>query len=99
MGRFHPFYPIKSLLLILQMYQIGRPISPDFTHFSDIKIHLLNRWKSLTYFKPYKMTNKTLSGDVDIRSKFSFEALCEHTTLQTWFHQHGYGMILNDCQS
>jgi len=53
----------------------------------------------VNYFKPYKRTNKMLSGDFHIGTKLSFEDLKSNKTLQTWFHNHGYGIILNGCQS
>jgi len=75
---------------------------------TDINIHPITTTNQVNniepvgivnYFKPYKRTNKTLSGDFHIGTKLSFEDLKNNKTVQTWFHNHGYWIILNGCQS
>jgi hypothetical protein len=75
---------------------------------SDINIHpisttdqinIIEPVSIINYFKPYKRTNKTLSGDFHTGTKLSCEELKNNKTLQTWFHNHGYGIILSGCQT
>jgi hypothetical protein len=51
------------------------------------------------YFKAYKRTKRTLSGDFHIGTKWSFEDLKNHKNLSTWFHLHGYNITFSGCQS
>jgi hypothetical protein len=51
------------------------------------------------FFKAYKRTKKTLSGDFHIGSKLTFEDLISHKDLESWFIMHGYNIILNGCQT
>jgi hypothetical protein len=51
------------------------------------------------FFKPYKRTKKTLSGDFHIGTKLTFEELKTNTNFTTWFHMNGYNVMLNSCQT
>jgi hypothetical protein len=75
---------------------------------SDVKIYPLSttdQINSLThiglnnYFKPYKKTQKTLSGDFCISTKFPFESIREHPAFNTWLMHQGYNVTYNACQT
>lgn len=75
---------------------------------NDINIHPLSTTDQLihidkigipNYFKAYKKTKKTLSGDFHIGTKLTFDELKQHKNLTTWFHHHGYNIALSGCQS
>ena len=75
---------------------------------NDIKINPLTTTDQINnleevgvpnYFRAYKRTKRTLSGDFYIGTKFTFEELIENSHLLTWFMQHGYNITLNGCQS
>ena len=51
------------------------------------------------FFKAYKRTRKTLSGDFHIGTKLTFDEIKDHKNLTTWFHMHGYNVFLNSCQT
>ena len=51
------------------------------------------------YFCPYRQNRKTLSGDFNIATKFTFEELQDNKGFQTWLHQHGYNIIKSSCQT
>jgi len=51
------------------------------------------------YFKPYKKTQKTLSGDFHISTKLSFPELTEHPAFNTWLKHNGYNVLYNACQT
>jgi hypothetical protein len=53
----------------------------------------------LNFFKPYKRTKKTLSGDFHIGTKLTFDELKMNTNFTTWFHMNGYNVMLNSCQT
>jgi hypothetical protein len=75
---------------------------------NDIKINLLTTTNQINhledigipnYFRAYKRTKKTLSGDFYIGTKYTFEELIANSNLITWFMQHDYNIMLNGCQS
>ena len=43
----------------------------------------------LNFFKPYKRTKKTLSGDFHVGTKLTFDELKTHTNFTTWFYMNG----------
>ncbi len=51
------------------------------------------------FFKPYKRTKKTLSGDFHIGTKLTFDEVKSHKDFMTWFHMNGYNVFLNSCQT
>jgi hypothetical protein len=51
------------------------------------------------YFKAYKRTKRTLSGDFHIGTNHTFDELKNHKNLTTWFHLNGYNMTISGCQS
>lgn len=53
------------------------------------------------FFKAYKRTKKTLSGDFHIGAKHTFDKIKNHKDFKTWFHLHGYNVFLNSysCQT
>jgi hypothetical protein len=53
----------------------------------------------INYFKAYKRTKRTLSGDFHIGTSKTFDELKEHRNLSTWFHLNGYNMTISGCQS
>jgi hypothetical protein len=53
----------------------------------------------LSYFKAYKKTKRTLSGDFNISSKLPFNEISTHKNLSTWFHLNGYNITLSGCQT
>jgi hypothetical protein len=75
---------------------------------NDINIHPLSTTDQLNhideigipnYFKAYKKTKRTLSGDFHIGTKLPFDDLKQHQNLTTWFLHHGYNIALSRCQS
>jgi hypothetical protein len=75
---------------------------------NDINIHPLSTTDQLNhideigipkYFKAYKKTQKTLSGDFHVGTKLPFKELKQHKNLTTWFLHHGYNIALRGCQS
>lgn len=75
---------------------------------SDIKIYALSTTDQITnlehiglsnYFKPYKKTQKTLSGDFHISTKLSFQELQDHPAFNTWLMHNGYNVLYNSCQT
>jgi len=75
---------------------------------SDVKIYPLSTTDQINslehigimnYFKPYKKTQKTLSGDFCISTKWSFEELKEHPAFNTWLMHQGYNVNYNACQT
>jgi len=65
---------------------------------SDVKIYPLSTTDQITtleliglynYFKPYKRTQKTLSGDFHISTKLPFEDLKDHPAFNTWLMHNG----------
>jgi hypothetical protein len=53
----------------------------------------------LNFFKPYKRTKKTLSGDFHIGTKLTFNELKANTNFTMWLHMNGYNVMLNSCQT
>ncbi len=53
----------------------------------------------LNFFKPYKRTKKTLSGDFHIGTTLTFDELKAHKNFTTWFYMNGYNVMLNSCQT
>ena len=51
------------------------------------------------FFKSYKRTKKTLSGDFHIGTKLTFDEVKSHKDFMTWFHMNGYNVFLNSCQT
>jgi hypothetical protein len=51
------------------------------------------------FFKAYKRTTRTLSGDFHIGTKLTFDELKNHKNLSTWFHLNGYNITFSGCQS
>lgn len=51
------------------------------------------------FFRAYKKTRKTLSGDFYIGTKLTFEELIDEKTVNTWFRMNGYNITLNGCQT
>jgi hypothetical protein len=51
------------------------------------------------FFKPYKRTKKSLSGDFHIGTKLTFDEVKNHKDFMTWFHMNGYNVFLNSCQT
>jgi hypothetical protein len=75
---------------------------------SDIKIYSLSTTDQINalehigltnYFKPYKRTQKSLSGDFHISTRLSFEDFKEHPAVNTWLMHNGYNILYNACQS
>jgi hypothetical protein len=75
---------------------------------SAVKIYPLSTTDQITtlehvglynYFKPYKRTQKTLSGDFHISTKLPFEDLREHPAFNTWLMHNGYNVLYNACQT
>jgi hypothetical protein len=52
-----------------------------------------------SFFKPYKHTKRTLSGDFYIGTKLSFDEFKQHMSISTWFNLNGYNMALSGCQT
>ena len=52
-----------------------------------------------SYFKPYKRTQKHISGDFHIATKLPFEELKEHPTFRMWLLQNGYNTMRSNCQT
>jgi hypothetical protein len=74
---------------------------------NDLKVHPISTtdqiWNLLdsgliTYFKAYKRSQKSLSGDFNISTSLPFAQLEAHKNLQTWFHVHGYNIMYSGCQ-
>lgn len=89
---------LKSIDTQLQMLPIR----------NDHNIHPLSTTDQITnideigitnYFKAYKRTKRTLSGDFHIGTKLSFDEIKDHKNLTTWFHLHGYNVTISGCQS
>jgi hypothetical protein len=51
------------------------------------------------FFKPYKRTTKTLSGDFHIAMTLPFEEFKGHIKISHWFELNGYNLTLCKCQS
>jgi len=75
---------------------------------SDVKIYPLSTTDQIStlehiglynYFKPYKRTQKTLSGDFHIPIKLPFEDLKGHPAFNTWLMHNGYNVLYNACQT
>jgi len=75
---------------------------------SDVKIYPLSTTDQINtlehiglinYFKPYKRTQKTLSGDFCISTRLTFDSLKEHPAFNTWLMHNGYNASYNACQS
>jgi hypothetical protein len=75
---------------------------------SDVKIYALSTTDQIAnlehiglsnYFKPYKRTQKTLSGDFHISTKLSFQELQDHPAFNTWLMHNGYNVLYNNCQT
>jgi hypothetical protein len=75
---------------------------------NDHNMHPINTTDQIThideigipnYFKAYKRTIRTLSGDFHIGTKLTFDELKENKTLSTWFHMNGYNITISGCQS
>jgi len=75
---------------------------------SDAKIYALSTTDQIVnlehiglsnYFKPYKRTQKTLSGDFHISTKLSFQELQDHPAFNTWLMHNGYNVLYNNCQT
>jgi hypothetical protein len=52
-----------------------------------------------SFFKLYKRTSKTLSGDFHIGSSLPFPDLKGHMKFSTWLESHGYNVTLCECQT
>lgn len=65
--------------------------SDQITHIDEIGI--------TNYFKAYKRTQRTLSGDFHIGTSLTFDELKNHKNLSTWFHLNGYNITISGCQS
>lgn len=75
---------------------------------NDHNIHSISTTDQITnideigitnYFKAYKRTKRTLSGDFHINTKVSFDELKSHRNLSTWFHLNGYNITISGCQT
>lgn len=75
---------------------------------SDVKIYPLSTTDQINslehigltnYFKPYKRTQKTLSGDFCISTKLPFESVRDHPAFNTWLMHQGYYVTYNACQT
>jgi len=75
---------------------------------NDLKIYSLSTTDQINnlehiglshYFKPYKKTQKTISGDFHVSTKLSFDELKEHPAFSTWIMHNGYNVIYNACQT
>ena len=75
---------------------------------SDVKIYPFSTTDQINslehvglynYFKPYKRTQKTISGDFHISTTLSFEDLKDHPACNTWLMRNGYNALYNACQS
>jgi hypothetical protein len=51
------------------------------------------------FFKPYKRTTKTLSGDFHIGTTLSFDEFKAHISISNWFELNGYNVTFCECQS
>lgn len=51
------------------------------------------------FFKPYKRTTKTLSGDFHVGTKLSFEDFKAHISISNWFELNGYNVTFCECQT
>jgi hypothetical protein len=63
----------------------------QITHMDEIGI--------TNFFKAYKRTKRTLSGDFHIGTSIPFDELKNHKNLSTWFHLNGYNITISGCQS
>jgi hypothetical protein len=91
----------KSLKSIDPQIQVlpmrnDRQIHPLFT--TD-QINSIDEIGLLNFFKPYKRTKKTLSGDFHIGTTLTFDELKAHKNFTTWFYMNGYNVMLNSCQT
>jgi hypothetical protein len=75
---------------------------------SDAKIYPLSTTDQINsleqvglynYFKPYKRSQKTISGDFHVSTKLSFEDLKDHPAFNTWLMHNGYNVLYNACQT
>ena len=75
---------------------------------SDVNIYALSTTDQIVnlehiglsnYFKPYKRTQKTLSGDFHISTRLSFQELQDHPAFNTWLMHNGYNVLYNNCQT
>jgi len=75
---------------------------------NDVKIYPLSTTDQINnlehiglsnYFKPYKRTQKSISGDFYISTKLSFDDLKEHPAFNTWIMHNGYNVLYNACQT
>jgi hypothetical protein len=87
---------LKSIDTQLQILPIHKdhnihPLSTSdqITHIDEIDI--------TNFFKAYKRTKCTLSGDFHITT--CFPLLDNHKKFSTWFHLNGYNMTIGGCQS
>jgi hypothetical protein len=53
----------------------------------------------MNYFKPYKRTQKHMSGDFHIATRLSFNESKEHLSFKTWLLQNGYSTMISSCQT
>jgi hypothetical protein len=86
---------IDSQLQILPLRN-NRQIHPLST--TD-QINSIDEIGITNFFKAYKHTKKTLSGDFHIGTKYTFDEIKNHKDFTTWFHMHGYNVFLNSCQT
>ena len=86
---------IDSQLQILPMRN-DRQIHPLST--TD-QIQNVDEIGILNFFKPYKRTKKTLSGDFHVGTKLTFDELKSNKNFTTWFHMNGYNVMFNSCQA
>jgi hypothetical protein len=75
---------------------------------NDLKVHPISTTDQIrnlldsgliTYFKAYKRSQKSLSGDFNISTSLPFAQLEAHKNLQTWLHVHGYNIMYSGCQT
>jgi hypothetical protein len=78
------------------------PICSDmkiYPIYTTNQINTLEHVGLINYFRPYKRTQKTLSGDFYIATKLSFDDLNDHPAFNTWLMHNGYNITHNTCQT
>jgi hypothetical protein len=63
------------------------------------QINNINEDGLLSFFKPYKRSQRSLSGDFHIGTSLSFDELKTHSELMNWFNLYGYSITLSGCQT
>ncbi len=63
------------------------------------QINNINEVGLLNFFKPYKRSQRSLSGDFHIGTSLTFDELKIHSELMNWFNLYGYSITLSGCQT